>query len=122
MGKVFGSSGHRSNPAGVIGLVAGLGGALAAGVLWVYKLNPDSTIMGKYSAEIAHGGVLAGQLSVLAAVLGVMAIIGAMLASTGGEGASAYFIGLVLGIAALTYPILTWLHVVSGNFEPGFLQ
>ena len=122
MAKLFGSSGSHANPIGLVAIVTGLGGALASAVLWIYRLNPNSTILGKYSAEMAHGGLLASQLATVAALLGVMAIIGAVMATTGGEGAGGYFIGLVFGVVALSYPVLTWLHVVSTNFEPGFLQ
>jgi hypothetical protein len=120
--KVFGSSGSRSNPIGVISILTGVGGALASGVLWVYHLNPDSTILGKYSVELAHGGMLAEQLATLAAVLGLMAVIGSMMSSTGGDGAGGYFIGLVLGLVALSYPVLTWLNVVSGSIRPTILE
>lgn len=120
--KIFGSSGRRSNPLGVIAIITGLGGALGSGVLWVYRLNPDSTILGKYSAELGHGGVLAGQIAMLAAILGLMAVIGSVMSTTGGEGAGGYFLGLVLGLVALSYPVLTWLNVVSGSMRPGFLE
>jgi len=120
--KIFGSSGRRSNPIGVISILTGLIGALASGVLWVYRLNPESTILGKYSAQLSYGGVLAGQIAMLAAILGLMAVIGSVMSSTGGEGAGGYFIGLVLGLVALSYPVLTWLNVVSGSFRPGLLE
>src|SRR5688572_10246081 len=108
--KIFGSSGRRSNPIGVISILTGLIGALASGVLWVYRLNPDSTILGQYSAQLGHGGGLTGQIAMLAAILGLMAVIGSVMSSTGGEGAGGYFIGLVLGLVALSYPVLTWLN------------
>jgi hypothetical protein len=120
--KVFGSSGRRSNPIGWISIITGIGGALTSGVLWVYQLNPDSTILGKYSVEVAQGGLLAEQLATLAAVLGLMAVIGSMMSTTGGEGASGYFIGLVLGLVALSYPVLSWLNVVSGSLQPTILE
>jgi hypothetical protein len=120
--KIFGSSGRRSNPIGVISIFTGLIGALASGVLWVYRLNPDSTILGKYAAQLGPGGALTGQIAMLAAILGVMAIIGSVVSSTGGEGAGGYFIGLVLGLVALSYPVLSWLNVISGSVRPGFLD
>jgi hypothetical protein len=120
--KLFGSSGRRSNPIGVISIITGLAGALASGVLWVYRLNPDSTILGKYSAQLSAGGVLVDQIAMLAAILGVMAVIGSVMSSTGGEGAGGYFIGLVLGLVALSYPVLTWLNVVGRSIQPGVLE
>jgi hypothetical protein len=44
------------------------------------------------------------------------------MASSGWEGGGGYFIGLVLGIVALSYPVLTWLNLVSGPLQPGFLR
>ena len=119
---IFSSSGRHSNPIGVIAIITGLGGALGSGVLWVYRLNPDSTILGKYSAEISLGGALADQVALLAAILGLMAIIGSVMSTTGGEGAGGYFIGLVLGLVALSYPVLTWLNVVGRSIQPGVLE
>jgi hypothetical protein len=120
--KIFGSSGRRSNPIGVISILTGLAGALASAVLWIYRLNPETTILGRYGAELGHGSVLTGQLAMLAAILGLMAVIGSVVSSTGGEGASGYFIGLVLGLVALSYPVLSWLNVISGSVRPGFLE
>jgi hypothetical protein len=70
---------------------------------------------------MAAGGTLARQLAVLAAVLGVMAILSAIVASSGGSG-GAYVVGMVLGLVALSYPLLTWLNIVSGPLKPGFLN
>jgi hypothetical protein len=120
--KLFGSSGRHANPIGIVSIVTGIGGALASAVLWIYQIEPGSRIMGKYSAELAAGGLLSEQLASLAAVLGLMAIITSMMASSGWEGGGGYFIGLVLGIVALSYPVLTWLNLVSGPLQPGFLR
>lgn len=121
MSKVFGSSGKRSNPIGFVSIFAGLCGAACSAVLWIYRIHPESRLLGSFSAEVASGGTLARQLATLAAVLGVMAILAAITATSGGSGGS-YFVGLVLGLAALSYPVLTWLKVVSGPLQPSFLH
>jgi hypothetical protein len=121
MSKVFGSSGNRSNPTGVVGILAGLGGAACSAILWIYRINPESRLMGSYSSDIASAGTLARQLAVLAAVLGLMAILAAITASSGGSGGS-YLVGLVLGLVALSYPLLTWLNIVSGPLKPNILN
>lgn len=120
--KLFGSSGRRANPIGIVSLLTGVTGALTSAVLWIYQIEPSSQILGKYSAQVAAGGLIAEQLTSLAAVLGLMAVISSMMASSGWEGGGGYFIGLVLGIVALSYPVLTWLNVVSGPLQPGFLR
>ncbi|MBA3738444.1 MAG: hypothetical protein H0W97_07730 [Actinobacteria bacterium] len=33
-----------------------------------------------------------------------------------------YFIGLILGLVGLSYPLLTWLNILSGLLQPGFLE
>ena len=122
MTGVFGSSGRHSNPMGVVSIVTGLAGALASAVLWIYRIQPNSQILGKYASEVAHGGPLAEQLGALAAVLGVMAVLSSIMTSSSGEGGGGYFIGLILGLVALSYPLLTWLNIISGPLKPGFLK
>ena len=119
---IFGSSGRRSNPIGVISVITGIGGALTSAVLWIYEIEPGSQILGSYSSEVASGGLLAEQLVAMAAILGLMAVIGSMMTSSSGEGGGGYFIGFVLGLFALSYPVLTWLDIVSGPLRGGFLD
>jgi hypothetical protein len=121
MSKVFGSSGKRSNPAGVVSILAGTAGALGSAVLWIYRVHPESTLLGSYSTDLASGGTLSHQLVILSAVLGVMAILGSIAASTGGSGGG-YFVGLVLGLVALSYPALTWLNIVSSPLRHTILN
>ncbi len=122
MAGVFGSSGRHANPMGVVSIVSGLAGALTSAILWIYRVHPESQILGKYSAEVAHGGRLGEQLVVLAAVLGLMAILSSIMTSSAGQGGGGYFIGLVLGLFALSYPLLTWLNIISGPLSPSFLE
>lgn len=117
MAKVFGSLGRRSNPMGVLSILTGIAGALASAVLWIYRVHPSSQIMGSYSQDLAAGGQFAEQLAALAAVLGLMAIIASIMSSSGGEGGS-YFIGLVLGLVGLSYPVMVWLDIIQGPLRP----
>ncbi len=119
MANMFGR--RRTNPIGVVSIVTGIAGALCSGVLWVYQIEPGSQILGKYSAQLAAGGILSDQVTSLAAVLGMMALITSIMASSGWEGGGAYFIGLVLGLVALSYPVVSWLNIVSEPLKPGFL-
>jgi hypothetical protein len=121
MSALFGSSGRRTNPLGAVSIVTGIGAALTSAVLWIYHVHPESRLLGQYSAELASGGQLAEQLTALAAVLGLMAILSSIATSGGGEGGGGYFIGFVLGLFGLSYPLLTWLDVVSRPLRPGFL-
>ncbi len=121
MAGVFGSSGKHTNPLGAISVVAGLASALASAILWIYRVHPESRILGQYSAEVAAGGQLTDQLIALAAVLGLMAILSSIMTSSSGEGGGSYFMGLVLGLAGLSYPLLDWLDVLSGPLRPHIL-
>ncbi|MGI8616338.1 MAG: hypothetical protein ACR2L4_06110 [Actinomycetota bacterium] len=42
---VFGSSGRHANPLGIVSVVAGLAGALASAVLWIYRIEPGSRLL-----------------------------------------------------------------------------
>ena len=121
MTGVFGSSGRRSDPLGLVSVVSGLVAALASAVLWIYRVQPDSKILGQYSAEVAAGGQLADQLVALAAVLGLMAVLSSIMTSSKGEGGGSYFMGLVLGLVGLSYPLLDWLNLLSGPLRPSIL-
>ena len=114
---VYGSSGKTANPLAGLGILCGILGATCSAVLWLYHFQPDSTILGSYSEQIANGGVLADQLRVLAATLGAMAIIAAIAAGLGGRGGGSIVAALLLGIAAMSYPVLTYLNVVT-RFVP----
>ena len=122
MAGVFGSSGRHSNPLGVLSVITGIGAAACSFVLWIYQVAPDSRLLGQYSAEVASGGQLWEQLMALAAVLGLMAVIGSIMTSSSGEGGGGYFLGLVLGLIGLSYPLLTWLDVISGPLRSSFLD
>src|SRR3954453_20401654 len=101
-GGVFGGSGKTSNPLGVVGAVVGAIGAGFSVLLWLYHFNPDSTILGSYSAQIVHGGQLADQLGTLAIVFGGVAVVLGMIGGLGGPGASSTILSIILGIVALS--------------------
>ena len=63
MAGVFGSSGRRSNPLGVLSVITGIAASAASFVLWIYQVAPDSRLLGQYSAEVASGGQLWEQLT-----------------------------------------------------------
>jgi hypothetical protein len=51
-----------------------------------------------------------------------MAVLSSIMTSSSGEGGGGYFIGLILGLVGLSYPLLTWLNILSGPLQPGFLE
>ncbi|HEX6131551.1 MAG TPA: hypothetical protein VF044_07445 [Actinomycetota bacterium] len=112
MSKIYGSSGRRSDPLSNVGLLVGIVGAALGALLWYYHFQPNSDLLGSYSLQVAEGQ-LHDQMSVLAAVFGVMAVISGIGASLGGRGRGSSVAALVLGVVALTYPVLTYLNVFT---------
>jgi hypothetical protein len=113
MAGMFGSSGKTSNPLGVVGAVVGAIGAGFSALLWLYHFNPDSTILGSYSAQMVHGGQLADQLGTLAIVFGAIAVVLGIIGGLGGRGAGSTVLSIILGIFALSYPVLNALHLIE---------
>jgi hypothetical protein len=116
MGKVFGSSGQTSNPFGTVGVLTGLIGAVFSVLLWIHFYQPDTTILGTYSPQIQNGQ-LGDQMSMLAAVFGVMAILSGIGGGLGGKGSSTTVASLLLGIVGVSFPVLTALNIVE-NYVP----
>jgi len=110
---MFGSSGKTSNPLGIVGAVVGAIGAGFSILLWLYRFNPDSTILGSYSAQMAHGGQLSSQLGTLAIVFGAIAVLLGIIGGLGGRGAGSTVLAIILGIVALSYPVLNALHLIE---------
>jgi hypothetical protein len=117
MAGVFGSSGKTANPLGTIGVLVGVIGAAFSVILWYHHFVPATTLLGSYSAQIAIGGQVADQLRILASVFGLMAVIAGIAGGMGGRGSGATVAALLLGIVALSYPVLTYLRVVQ-HFLP----
>lgn len=115
---IFGSSGRTSNPLANMGLALALLGAAFSAVLWLYHFQPDSTLLGSYSEQIAGHGQLHDNLNVLAAFFGLFGVLAGIFSSFGGlSRGAAPGISVVLGVAALSYPVLNYLNIVS-KFVP----
>ena len=92
---------------------AGAIGAAFSGVLWLYHFNPDSTLLGKYSQQLAAGGQIADQMRLLALVFGAIAVVLGIVAGLGGKGNGTTVMSILLGIVAVSYPVLTALNLVK---------
>src|SRR5262249_12610082 len=103
MAGIFGSSGKTANPAGTIGSLVGVIGAAFSAILWLYHFTPDSTLLGKYSTQMATGGQMADQLGLLAFWFGAIAVVLGIIAGLGGRGGSTSVMSILLGIAAMSY-------------------
>src|SRR6266487_6808647 len=105
MGGIFGSSGKTVNPAGAVGSLVGAIGAAFSAILWIYHFNPDSTLLGKYSQQLAAGGQMSDQMRLLAFVFGAIAVVLGIVAGLGGKGNGTTVMSILLGIAAMSYPV-----------------
>jgi len=88
-------------------------GAAFSVILWIYQFNPDSSILGSYSVQVASGGPMADQLSTLALVFGLIALVMGIAGGLGGRGNSSTIASILLGVVALSYPVLNALHLVE---------
>ena len=113
MAGMFGSSGKTSNPMGTVGTLVGVLGAAFSTILWIYQFNPDSSLLGTYSIQITNGGPMADQLSTLALVFGLIAVVLGIAGGLGGRGTGSTIASILLGVVALSYPVLNALHLVE---------
>jgi hypothetical protein len=110
---MFGSSGKVSNPLGTVGaLVGAIGGGFSV-ILWIYHFTPDSTLLGKYSGQMGPGGSLPDQLAALALLFGAIAIVLGIVGGLGGRGGASTILSILLGIVAVSYPVLNGLHLIE---------
>jgi hypothetical protein len=113
MPGIYGSSGKTANPLGTIGVLVGSIGAAFSVVLWIYRFNPESQLLGKYSVQMAAGGPMASQLGTLALVFGLIAVVVGIAGGLGGRGTGSTVAAILLGIVAMSYPIMNSLHLIE---------
>ena len=113
MSKIYGSSGRQSDPLSNMGVVVGLVSAVLAAILWYYHFQPNSQLLGEYSSRVTSGGDLHDQLRILSAVLGTMGVIAGIGGSLGGRGRASSVAALILGVAGVSYWVLTALNVFT---------
>jgi hypothetical protein len=102
-----------ANGLGVLAALCGVAGAVVTGVLWLYQQRPASPLMGQYGYEIAYGGPLREDLTILAALLGSVAIVAALLSSIGGRTRASAIAAVLLGAVALTFPLAAWFELIG---------
>jgi hypothetical protein len=99
-------------------VASGLAGAACAVVLWLNELDPESSIVADVQSYV-RGGDFTEQLALLAVVFGAIAIFTAIAANVGGVPSTGTVLGLILGVIALSYPILSWLQITAGPIPAG---
>ena len=118
MAGIYKSSGKHVNPAAGLSILTGAAGAACSLLLWLYEYRPETPFFGTWGRQIAANGLLAEQLRVLAVTLGGIGILSAVLASFGGRGRWTTATGVTLGAIGLSYPVLSYLNVVTSSLGP----
>jgi hypothetical protein len=116
---IYESSGRSyTDPIGAVALLTGFAGAVLSVALWVERSQPGTSLFGTYGRQLANGGPLASQVAVLAAVLGTMALLLGIVSGMGGRARLSTSLAIVLGLLALSYPVLTALNIVTSPLRP----
>lgn len=110
---IYQSSGHTRNPLGVVSVFVGIVGALASAVLWAYHYDPGGPFVRSIASKLGPGLALGDGMVLLAAICGGIAISMAIAGSVDGITKGSSAIAIVFGVIALSYPVLSWLKVLS---------
>jgi hypothetical protein len=113
---IYESSGHTQNPLGALSVFAGIVGAVASVILWAYQLDPDGPLVRSFASKLGPGLGSGDALVLFAAVFGAIAVISAIAVSVGGSTRGSSVAAIVLGVVALSYPLLTWFKVFTRPF------
>jgi len=119
MAGIYKSSGKHVNPAAGLSILTGGAGAACSLLLWLFAYRPETSFFGSWGQQIANNELLAEQLLVLAVTLGGIGILSAVMASFGGRGRWTTATGVTLGVIGLSFPVLSYLDVVTENLGPG---
>jgi hypothetical protein len=112
--KIYGSSGSRANPMAFIAVLVGLAGAACSAILWLHRISPDSNFLGSITSHLTSSAVLGDRLEVVALAAGIIAILVGLLSVIGGsKGGAGVVVAVVLGVGALSYPVLVSLNLIG---------
>jgi len=110
---IYQSSGRAANPLGVVSVLVGAAGAFASIVLWAYQYDPHGALVRSVAAKLGPGLGLGDGLMTTALVCGAASVAMAVAGSLGGRLRGSAVVAIVLGVVALSYPILSRLDIVT---------
>jgi len=110
---IYHSSGRSSDPLGFFSVLIGLVGAAAALVLWAYQFDPNGSLVSSVAAKLGPGFALGDDLVLTAFLCGVFCVALAVVGALGGKLRGSAVFSIVLGVVALSYPLLTKLDLVT---------
>jgi hypothetical protein len=110
---IYESSGHTRNPLGTVSVFLGILGAVASVILWAYQYDPDGVLVRSFASRLGPGLGSGDGLMVFATVFGALAVISAVAVSVGGSTRASSVVAIMLGVIALSYPLLSWFKVFT---------
>jgi hypothetical protein len=110
---IYQSSGRTGNPLGVASVVMGAVGAVASVILWAYQYDPSGPLVQSIASKLGPGLASGDALVLFAALFGGIAVISAIAVSMAGTGKGTSVVAIVLGVIALSYPVLSWFKVFT---------
>jgi hypothetical protein len=110
---IYQSSGHTRNPLGAVSVFVGIVGAAASAILWAYQYDPDGSLVRSVASRLGPGLASGDALVLFAAIFGALAVVSAIAVSVGGSTRASSVIAIVLGVVALSYPLLSWFKVFT---------
>ena len=117
-GRIYGSSGSKANPMTFVAVLVGLAGAACSAILWLHRISPDSNFIGSVTSRLTSSAVLGDRLEVVALAAGIIAIFIGLLSAVGGsKGGTGVVVAVVLGLGALSYPVLVSLNLIGNTIN-----
>lgn len=121
-GRIYGSSGSKANPMTLLAVLVGLVGAACSALLWLHRISPSSTFLASITVRLTSSAMLGQRLEVVALAAGVIAIGAALISAIGGrKGGTGVVVAVVLGLGAISYPVLVSLNL-AGNAIGGSIK
>jgi hypothetical protein len=110
---IYQSSGRTRNPLGAVSVFVGIVGALASVALWAYQYDPGGPLVRSFASRLGPGLASGDALMLFAAIFGGLAVVSAIAVSMGGSTRASSVVAIVLGLVALSYPLLSWFKVFT---------
>ena len=110
---IYQSSGRTRNPLGAVSVVLGIVGAAASVALWAYQFDPSGPFVRSFASKLGPGLASGDALVLFAAIFGALAVISAIAVSLGGSTRASSVVAIMLGVIALSYPLLSWFKVFT---------
>ena len=110
---IYQSSGRTRNPLGALAVAVGMLGAGASVILWIYQYDPRGAFIRSVASKLGAGFVLGDTLVLFATIFGLIAVVSAVALSVGGSTRATSILAIILGVIALSYPVLQWFKVFT---------